>query len=139
MVTQTVQRSIAQMIHTVNNGLGKNSTFFHGGIPRILDIPSNLVTALDVNGSLLSRNQSDDLQVVLAFRQMISRQAKEAGAKVTMVSAALTRELQWVASLLHLGNQPAVAEMGHVIMPAVLDALSQLVERISLQEIWQAA
>ena len=52
-----------------------------------------------------------------------------------MVSAALTRELQWVASLLHLENQPAVAEMGHVKMPAVPDALSQLVERISLQEI----
>ena len=64
MVTQTIQRAIAQMIHTVNNGLGKNSTFFSGGIPHILDIPSNSVIALDVDGNLFSRNQADDLQVI---------------------------------------------------------------------------
>ena len=131
MVTQTIQRSTAQMIHTVNNGLGKNSTIFSGGIPRILDIPSNTVIALDVHGTLISRNQADDLQVVQAFRQMISRPAKEAGAKVMMASAAPTRELQRVASLLDLGDQPAVAELGHVIMPAVLEAPPQVSSKVT--------
>ena len=91
-------------------------------IPRIPDIPGNTVIALDVHGTLISRNQADDLGVVQTFRQLISRPATESGAKVILVSAAPTRELQRVASLLDLGNQPAVAELGHVIMPAVLAA-----------------
>ncbi len=110
---------VTQMIPAVDKG-------FLGGFPRVLDIPSNTVIALDVHGTLISRTQADDLRVVQAFRQMISTPAKEAGAKVMMASAAPTRELQRVASLLDLGDQPAVAEMGHVIMPAVLEAPPQV-------------
>lgn len=110
---------VTQMIPAVYKG-------FLGGFPWVLDIPSNTVIALDVHGTLISRTQADDLRVVQAFRQMISTPAKEAGAKVMMASAAPTRELQRVASLLDLGDQPAVAEMGHVIMPAVLKAPPQV-------------
>ena len=126
MVTQTIQQPTIQM-----NDLWKDSSIFSGGIPPILDIPSNTVIALDVHGTLISRNQMDDLRVVEVFRQMISRPAKEAGAKVIMASAAPTRELQRVASLLDLGDQPAVAELGHVIMPAVLEAPPQLSSNVT--------
>ena len=131
MVTQTIQRPTAQMIHKGDNGLWKNPGTFSGGIPRISDIPSNTVIALDVHGTLIPRNQADDLRVVQAFRQMISAPAKEVGAKVIMASAAPTRELQRVASLLDLGDQPAVAELGHVIMPVVLQAPPQLASNVT--------
>jgi hydroxymethylpyrimidine pyrophosphatase-like HAD family hydrolase len=62
---------------------------------------------------------------------MISTPAKEAGAKLIMASAAPTRELQRVASLLDLGDQPAVAELGHVIMPAVLQAPPRLASSVT--------
>ena len=89
-------------------------------------MPSNVVIALDVHGTLVSRTESDDLTVVHRFRETISRHARAAGARVVMVSAAPTRELQRVASLLDLGDQPSVAELGHVILPATLRAPPRL-------------
>jgi len=97
-----------------------------GGISPTVEIPTNTVIALDVHGTLISRNQADDLEVVRAFRQVVSKPAKTAGAKVIMASAAPTRELHGVARLLDLGDQPAVAELGHLIMPAVLEAPPQI-------------
>jgi hypothetical protein len=109
----------------------KDLSAFSGGIPRTREIPSNTVIALDVHGTLISRHDADDLGVVQAFRRTISTPAKNAGAKVVMVSAAPTRELQRVASLLDLGDQPAVAELGHVIMPAVLQAPPRLASSVT--------
>lgn len=131
MATQIIQRATGQTIRTVDDSFRRNSRVFSDGIPRVLDIPSNTVIALDVHGTLISRNQMDDLRVVQAFRQMISGPAKEAGAKVIMASAAPTRELQRVACLLDLGDQTAVAELGHVIMPAVLEAPPRLSSKVT--------
>ena len=120
MITETIQRPTAQVIGEMDGGSWRTWRIPSDEIPAILEIPNNTIIALDVHGTLISRTQADDLRVVQAFRRMISGPAKEAGAKLVMASAAPTRELQRVASLLDLGDQPAVAELGHVIMRAVL-------------------
>ena len=134
MTTQTVQQPTFQTAQEVDNGMWKNRGALSGRTPRIFEIPRNTVIALDVHGTLISRNQADDLGVVQAFRRMISGPAKEARAKVIMVSAAPTRELQRVASLLDLGDQPAVAELGHLIMPGVLQAPPRPVSEVTPQK-----
>lgn len=126
MVTQKVERPICRMECCRGTSAGPL-----GGTPRVLEIPRNTVIALDVHGTLISRAQADDLSTVQAFRQVISAPAKAAGAKVVMVSAAPTRELQRVASLLDLGDQPAVAELGHVMMPAILQAPPRLASAVT--------
>src|SRR2546425_7477860 len=72
------QRRTARMMHTGDSSSLKTWSNFNG-LSRIKEIPGNTVIALDVHGTLISRNQADDLRVVQAFRQTISRPAKEAG------------------------------------------------------------
>jgi hydroxymethylpyrimidine pyrophosphatase-like HAD family hydrolase len=131
VATETVERTQPKRSGGESDVLSRNLTDILDRIPPIRDIPSNTVIALDVHGTLISRHEPDDLRVVQAFRQTISAPAKATGAKVVMTSAAPTRELQRVASLLDLGDQPAVAELGHVIMPAVLQAPPRLPSSVS--------
>jgi hydroxymethylpyrimidine pyrophosphatase-like HAD family hydrolase len=97
----------------------------------VAGFPPNTVIALDVHGTLISRNQADDLRVVQAFRETVSGPARAGGVTVIMASAAPTRELQRVASLLDLGDQPAVAELGHVFMPRALETPPRLASSVT--------
>ena len=54
MATRIIERPAAQRLSEADNGFWKNSRTCLGKIPRVLDIPTNTVIALDVHGTLIS-------------------------------------------------------------------------------------
>jgi len=125
MVTERRQPITDPTVQQRKDSMQKNLMTWSNAIrriPRVRAIPSLLWTCTDADLAARGR-RPDGRSGISAAHQ---RAGEGGGARVIMVSAAPTRELQRVASLLDLGDQPGVAELGHVILPAVLQAPPRL-------------
>lgn len=79
-----------------------------------------VIVTLDVHGTLISRYDEDDLDLIQQFRWFVSLPAKRAGVFIIMNSAGPFRELNATARSLWLKGYPALGEIGHLFKTDML-------------------